>query len=1097
MSIKGTLESFNLCELLQMLALNQKEGTLVLEAEGGARTLYLDAGKLTFLQTDAGITTSVLRLARRDELASEPRLKAALERHRESGHSLLEAFESQGLAQGERLQDLFREAALEQLFEAQLTAVAGFEFVEGRALQPDGSEGHPIQPSLAVEGLLLDLARMLDHWNEACAVVPGPGEIYEGTGIAVDLSEVEDVDGEMADRIVPLIDGRRSLDQIAEAAHATVFAATQVAAALFEGGGLRAVPTDDLMHRAEDLLACGEAAAALPLLRRAIERGDAPLEVRVRLADALEASGQPAEAAAELDTYAALADTDLNAPAVFEALTRALGLRDGDFATAARACDYYLRRRPWLQEYRMVATHALRDLIHGATAADRPIDAALRLKGFIDAGDAPGEDLPLLADLFEAAGERKDAAQALFRRAQDLMVTDRPTPARQLLRRALELDPGNADARRLQMDLEGTRRRRGHRARIALILLALCAVASAAGVAWYAYRDTASTEIQDTQTRASHAIAAAEERGTAAIEVFRKRATAAASGAKRDDGLAQAADAMRTQVKRILDSTHGVLDQYAAALDSGQATGHTRAHREMLERFEQRSLLLTKNAEAAVQEQAEKAHTILGEALQQDQKGQFVEARRLLTAAWNLAFADAATRVRAERTLRLVNEYFDGYQKVHDDMVAKTKAGQLRAAFAAGLAGLGQLLDSDLTRKLPFPLRVTTDPPGAHVWLGDEDTGQRTPCVFTYSPFVKDLALRLRMPGRKPSVTELPGFGQMRRDPASLADFEPAVHAKLPPGERWRAGTDGNPLGALWIGSGMPLVAGNGGHLIYAVSPRDGRMVPGVRMDPGKDGIRMAGRHETGLEWHITGHRTLSVHDARGAAWEQVAVGRLEHAPIVADGKVVVVDQVGAVYAWDVRTGEARWRTELGAPPTQQPYFSALGILMAVSNGAVYRIDPESGHAKPLAPSVAGAGFALPYGDGAVVLGGGSGGCRSVGPDGRVVALGDALPDVTRVPWIGPKGVAWIEDDGVRWLGAGAPGPTRVSGLGKAVEHLGGGGGELFGACRDGVLRCASLTRPETALWSAPLGGRAQTPPLRLGDAVYLLVDGHLVAFDV
>ena len=60
---------------------------------------------------------------------------------------------------------------------------------------------------------------------------------------------------------------------------------------------------------------------------------------------------------------------DDDAPAVFEALTRALRLRQGDLSTAARVCDFYLRRRPWLQEYRELATAALRDLIHGATTS--------------------------------------------------------------------------------------------------------------------------------------------------------------------------------------------------------------------------------------------------------------------------------------------------------------------------------------------------------------------------------------------------------------------------------------------------------------------------------------------------------------------------------------------------------------------------------------------------------------------------------------------------------------------------------------------------------------------------------------------------------
>ncbi|MDA1196238.1 MAG: DUF4388 domain-containing protein, partial [Planctomycetota bacterium] len=431
MSIKGTLETFNLCELLQMLAFNQKEGTLLLEGERGARTVYLDAGRLTFLERDPGLSQSIARMVRFHKILDEEALTSARQRADESGRNLGHVLQESELLDAERVQGLHRDAVLEQLFECQLTAVAGFEFLEGRALYADGSEGHAVKPLIPVESLLLDLARMLDHWNAIAGIVPSTGEIYEGTGIAVDLADQGDVDDELAATILPLIDGRRSLEQIAASAHVTLYHVMQVAATLYEHGGIRAVPTDDLIRRAEDLLARGEAAATVSIFQRCIDRGDASPDVRLRLADALEASGDIAAAAVELDAYAALSD-DHNAPAVFEALCRALRLRGGELATAARTCDYYLRRRPWLQDYTELAARALRDLISGATRSGRPADAAVRLEAFIECGDAPLDDRVLLAELYEAGGARREAADALFRRADDLLATDRTAPARQL-----------------------------------------------------------------------------------------------------------------------------------------------------------------------------------------------------------------------------------------------------------------------------------------------------------------------------------------------------------------------------------------------------------------------------------------------------------------------------------------------------------------------------------------------------------------------------------------------------------------------------------------------------------------------------------------
>ena len=1096
MSIRGTLETFNLCELLQMLAFNQKEGTLVLEAEAGTRTIFLDSGKLAFFEQDPGVNACVERLARRAGIGRDGQLERALERSAESGRSLVVELEAMRLVDASKLGQLTSEAALEQLFEAQLTAVAGFEFLEGRALLPDGSPGIQAQPMLPVEGLLLDLARILDQWNSVCEVIPATGEVYEGTGIAVDIADDAEVDPQLAQEVVSRIDGQRSLDRIARECHATAYEVTMIAAALFEDGGIRAVPTETLMARGEDLLARGEAAQALPLLRRAIERGDAPLTARLRVADALEASGQPVAAAAELDTFAALSD-DENAAIVFEALCRSLSLRDGDFATAARACDYYLRRRPWLQDYRSLATHALRDLIHGATTGGRPVDAALRLKGFIEAGDAPGEDLLLLADLFSAGGARQEAAVALFARAEELLATDRVPAARSMLRRVLELDPGHADAHRRQSELAGARRRRGHRTRIMMIVTLILVVGGTAGLAWWSFEDGSSTEISISHMDARDAVELAEKRALASIADFVKRCDESAASAKFDKALARAATDLVQDVQTTMTEPTEKLRAYAADIRRSEAAGYRPEHERRYEALAQRRHVVSAQAKAVVEEQAERARDALKIALKEHKDGQFDEARKQLHAARNLSFGDQATRTDAERLLGLVNEYYLQYLTARDGMVAATKAGSLESAFNTGIAALEQLLDSDLTRKLPFPVRVTSRPEGAQVWLGSEDTGMRTPCVLTYSPFAEDPVVTLRLPGRTGVTARLPGYSQIRRSPGTWKSWTPAVDGELPPGPRWVVHDPSGPFLALWASETMPLVAGGQGRTVYAAAARDGHLVPSQSFRSTSDPIRLGGRLAGGLEWHIRGFRTFSVHPATTKPWDTQALGSLARAPLYLGGRMILVDEMGTLYCYRAQTSEALWRVELGAPPSQAPQAGAHGILIATMNGAAYSIDPAGGTVTSLAAAARGPAYVLPLGEGAVILGGGAGGCRLVARDGTVTVLGDAQPVVTRLPWVGKNGVAWIEGDGVRWLAADGKAPVRVGALGTDVQHVAGSGkGMLYGTAPDGVLRAVDLTKPEQVMWTAPLGGPADTPPLALDNALYVLVEGRLVAID-
>ncbi|MDJ0521652.1 MAG: DUF4388 domain-containing protein [Planctomycetota bacterium] len=1095
MSIKGTLETFNLCELLQMLAFNHKEGTLVLEAEAGTRSLYLDGGRLAFFEQDPGINASIERLVRGGEIAAGGQFDRALRRHEETGRGLLALLQDMGLVAEELAFELQKTAALEQLFEAQLTAVAGFEFVEGRALLGDGSDGHPSQPMLPVDGLLLDLARMLDQWNTVCEVIPGSGEIYEGTGIAVELGPESELDPELAAQVVGCIDGHRSLAQIAEECHTTSYEVTMVAAELFEEGGIRAVPTESLMARSEDLLACGEAARALPLLQRAIERGDAPPEARLRVADALEASGEPAEAAAELDTFAALSG-DEDATSVFEALSRALKLRGGDFATAARVCDYYLRRRPWLQEYRSLANHALRDLIHGATTTGRPVDAALRLKGFIEAGDAPSEDLLLLADLFSAGGARQEAAAALYIRAEELIATDRVPSARGMLRRVLELDPGHADAHRRQTELEGARRRRGHRTRITMIVTLIALVGGTAGLAWWTFEDTSSTEISISHLDARDAVDLAEQRASAHIAAFAARCQAARVSGEHDETLERAAASLIRDVQAVMLEPTEQLQAYAAEIRRAEAAGYRPEHERRYEALAQRRHSVGARAQALVDEQAGHARDALKIALRSHKEGEFEEARQQLHAARNLAFRDPSTRSDATRLLGLVDEYYDQFESARDAMLEATENGELRLAFATGVDTLGELLDSDLTRKLPFPVRVQSEPAGAEVWLGGEDTGLRTPCVMTYTPFAEDPSVQLRLPGRTGVDARLPSYVQMRQRPDEARAWSPLIAGKLVPGPRWTVSDLQGPFAALWGSGSIPIAAGGRGRVVYAASPRDGALIPGARLKSTVDAIRYGGRLPGGLEWHIRGHRTFAVRPANGQGWETQAIGRLERIPLYTQGRLVLVDEMGTLYCYRASDGEPMWRVEIGGAPTQAPMVGAHGILMATMDGAVYRIDPVRGGVTPLAAKARGPAFALPLGEGAVLLGGGAGGCRFVAKDGTVTPRGDAQPAIDRLPWVGRAGVAWIEDDGVRWLGADATAPARIEGLGTSVDQVGGADGVLFGASPDGAMSAASLTKPETPLWRAPLGAAASTQPLVLGNAIYVLVDGRLVAVE-
>ncbi len=97
MTIKGTLETFNLPDLLQMLAFNQKAGTLVLETAAGARTVCVERGLFGFVVGDPLPSRTAARILRRTGAVPPDRLARAEAITANSGRYLGDALTDLGV----------------------------------------------------------------------------------------------------------------------------------------------------------------------------------------------------------------------------------------------------------------------------------------------------------------------------------------------------------------------------------------------------------------------------------------------------------------------------------------------------------------------------------------------------------------------------------------------------------------------------------------------------------------------------------------------------------------------------------------------------------------------------------------------------------------------------------------------------------------------------------------------------------------------------------------------------------------------------------------------------------------------------------------
>ncbi len=1105
MTIKGTLETFNLRELLQMLAFNQKVGTLVLETDRGARTIHVDRGRAAFVEGDAGASRALLRVVRRRGLVAEDRLERAQGIQAASGEYLGRILLDLGVLEEPVLEEAVEHSVHERFLRLQLRAINRFEFADGQILAPDGTDKwpdgrprRPIEPGIVVEALLLELTRKMDQWAELSQVVPSTEEVYEGTGIGVDVAgalEAEEVDPALADPVVHSIDGYRTLEQVVEASDVDDLTVIQVVAALLHGGGVRPVATEDLLTRGEDLLSRGESLRALPLLRRAIDRGDAPPEAWIRYADALEAAGRREEAALQLETYALKAE-DVKPIGVFDALRRAMDLRKGEMGSAARLTDYYVKNRPWLTDRQGQALEALRTLIHAAVTARQPLEAAERLRAFVQTGDAPSEDLLVLADLYASGGDRAEAAVALFRRAEDLLAQGRTSPARDLLRRTLQLDPTRADARGRLHLIEGEQRKHRQKKRLAVAVVVLGLVLLGLAGAWWTYNQEAGRSIHQVQARAEHAVDQAEQQTVTLVQEFVRRLAKARNADAPDEGLGKAAIDMTRAVDHEVESANGVVLGLATEIEQYQATDHRESTLAVLNHLRARLEALRTQANEAVTNAQTEAKVALTKGEASHAAGRFREADKSLRLARNLAMTDEALAARADLLLEHVHRYTAEFEETRKQIDAARASDDVVKAFQLGVALFAHQLDSDLTREVRLPVHVETEPAAAAVWLGDEPTGLTTPCTFEYSPF-GPTELSLRLPGHVPEHVTLPDFDAIASDATAAARWSPLRHESLPEGPRWAVTPLRGPYRALWASNDIPVLLTEDGKALQPVAPDDGSLEAPKdfkRHEPVRSGGTLAG----GVEWRIVGQRTLIVRPLEGEPWEVQALGQIEHEPALLEGVVVVVDERGNVYGYDLATGKSAWHKSIGGAPAQHPYGSKRGFLLTTVRGDAYLFQASTGEVKQLASSARGLLLALPLGDGAVLLGGANAEARVLTAEGTLVPAGHAAP-LSANAYVSPTGVAWIESDGVHWMARDAK-TVRLAGLGNGATTVAGQGDQVYALDRDAVLRAVDLAAPDVTAWRCPLsetgidGASATSPLLPLGGSVYVFAQGHLVA---
>ncbi len=250
MSLEGTLDTFSLPDIFQLLSQTKKSGTLHLRREGAHGAVHLRTGAVTGGRADvtcqelgrrllgAGLVDDEVLAAAADELATDPSL------------SLAQLLAERGELDVETVRDLAAEQAQDAVFSLLRWPDGEFAFVTG---EPDPDD---LGAELSVDSLVAEGQRRITAWSELIESVPAPDVV-----VVVNPAPGSDPAASRAEwALLALVDGRRTVAELVALSGRGEFAVVTALAGLVSRGllGVHQAAAEERLVRRQNLLAALE-----------------------------------------------------------------------------------------------------------------------------------------------------------------------------------------------------------------------------------------------------------------------------------------------------------------------------------------------------------------------------------------------------------------------------------------------------------------------------------------------------------------------------------------------------------------------------------------------------------------------------------------------------------------------------------------------------------------------------------------------------------------------------------------------------------------------------------------------------------------------
>lgn len=215
--LEGTLESFALPDIFQLLAFTKKTGTLRLRRGSGQGRVLFEDGQVVF----AGSSSDRLALGRRlvgAGLLSTDGLRQALEQQRRvreagEGTRIGRILVELGEIDEDTLETFVREQIQDAIFDLMRWPDGSFSFDERSG--EDGVE--PIKLTVSVENLIMEGSRRIEEWEQVRRKIPDVDAVVAMAPIAAVDDDAVNVSLQPDEwRLLTVVDGRRTVGELVD-----------------------------------------------------------------------------------------------------------------------------------------------------------------------------------------------------------------------------------------------------------------------------------------------------------------------------------------------------------------------------------------------------------------------------------------------------------------------------------------------------------------------------------------------------------------------------------------------------------------------------------------------------------------------------------------------------------------------------------------------------------------------------------------------------------------------------------------------------------------------------------------------------------------